>query len=50
MSQSWSADDDGDTDFDLGIRKHIHSKDPSRSSIGMEFSRTDDGHSLFGAG
>lgn len=50
MSHSWPALDDGDTDFDLGIRKHIHSKDPSSSGIGMEFSRTEDGSSSFGAG
>ena len=50
MSQPWPALDDGDTDFDVGIRKHIHSKDPGSSGIGMEFSRTEDGSSSFGAG
>ena len=45
-----AAHDDGDSDFDLGIRKHIHSKDPSRCGIGMEFSRMEDGYSSFGAG
>ena len=52
MSSSRPAHDDGDTDFDLGIRKHIHSKDRSKNGIGMEFSRTEDGYeySSFGAG
>ena len=50
MSQSWPGYEYGDTDFDLGIPKRMHSKDPSRSGIAMEFSRMGGGYSSFGAG